>query len=244
MSEQQAYTFPVQFDDVHYIASLYTADKKKINSLLEGTGLKAGLHFFGKPVVALGLIQYKVSDLGSYNEIILAIPVIQASEKIGLKNWFDLYADFSKRKGGQYIIHIPVTTQQSVDAGRNIWGYPKILLPITHHFGANHIHTSLMDEGNQPLLQVKGGLGFGIPIPAMQLMTYSFLNKTLIKTTVDVTSRMKWRIGAQLKIQVDSIHHAMGKDICELGIENKNPIFTIESTHFKAKFNEGQQISL
>jgi hypothetical protein len=78
----------------------------------------------------------------------------------------------------------------------------------------------------------------------MQLMTYSFLNKSLLKTTVDVSARMKWRIGAQLKIQVDSIHHAMGKDIRELGIENKNPIFTIESTHFKAKFNEGQQISL
>lgn len=244
MNDQQAYNFPIQFEDVHYIASLYTANKEKVNSLLEGTGLKAGLHFFGKPVVALGLIQYKVSDLGSYNEIILAIPVIRATEKTGLKNWFDLYANFSKRKGGQYIIHIPVTTQQSVDAGRNIWGYPKILLPITHQFSANHIRTSLMDERNQPLLKVKGGLGFGVPIPKMQLMTYSFLNNTLIKTTVDVSSKMKWKIGAQLKIQVDNLKHSMGKDIRELGIENKNPIFTIESTHFKAKFNEGQQISL
>ena len=244
MNDQQAYNFPIEFEDVHYIASLYTANKEKVNSLLEGTGLKAGLHFFGKPVVALGLIQYKVSDLGSYNEIILAIPVIRATEKTGLKNWLDLYANFSKRKGGQYIIHIPVTTQQSVDAGRNIWGYPKILLPITHQFSANHIHTSLMDERNQPLLEVKGKLGFGVSIPKMQLMTYSFLNNTLIKTTVDVSSKMKWKIGAQLKIQVDNLKHPMGKDIRELGIENKNPIFTIESTHFKAKFNEGQQISL
>jgi len=243
MNDQPAYTFPIQFEDVHYIASLYTADKNKVNSLLAGTGLKAGLHFFGKPMVALGLIQYKVSDLGSYNEIILAIPVIRANEKTGLKNWFDLYADFSKRKGGQYIIHIPVTTQQSVDAGRNIWGYPKILLPITHEFNANHIRTSLLDESNQPLIQVTGGLGLSIPIPAMQLMTYSFLNNALIKTTVDVSSSMKWKIGAQLKIKVDSLKHPMGKDIRELGIENKNPIFTIESTHFKAKFNEGQQIS-
>jgi hypothetical protein len=243
MNDQQAYNFPIQFEDVHYIASLYTANKEKVNSLLEGTGLKAGLPFFGKPVVALGLIQYKVSDLGSYNEIILAIPVIRATEKTGLKNWIDLYADFSKRKGGQYIIHIPVTTQQSVDAGRNLWGYPKILLPITHQFSNNHIHTTLLDEANQPLIQVKGGLGFGVPIPAMQLMTYSFLNNELLKTTVDVGSSMKWKIGAQLKIQVDSLKHPIGNDIRELGIENKNPIFTIESTHFKAKFNEGQQMS-
>jgi hypothetical protein len=243
MNDQQAYNFPIQFEDVHYIASLYTANREKVNSLLEGTGLKAGLHFFGKPLIALGLIQYKVSDLGAYNEIILAIPVIRANEKTGLRNWIDLYADFSKRKGGQYIIHIPVTTQQSVDAGRNIWGYPKILLPITHEFNPNHIRTSLLDESNQPLIQVTGGLGLSIPIPAMQLMTYSFLNNTLLKTTVDVSSSMKWKIGAQLKIQVDSIKHPIGNDIRELGIENKNPIFTIESTHFKAKFNEGQQMS-
>jgi hypothetical protein len=117
------------------------------------------------------------------------------------------------------------------------------LLPITHEFNANHIRTLLLDESNQPLIQVTGGLGLSIPIPAMQLMTYSFLNNALLKTTVDVSSKMKWKIGAQLKIQVDSLKHPMGKDIRELGIENKNPIFTIESTHFKAKFNEGQQIS-
>jgi len=243
MNVQRAYNFPIQFEDVHYIASLFTSNKEKVNNLLEGTGLKAGLHFLGKPLIALGLIQYKVSDLGSYNEIILAIPVIRNNEKTGLKNWFDLYADFSKRKGGQYIIHIPVTTQQSVDAGRNLWGYPKTLLPITHQFSKNHIYTELLDEDKQPLIQVKGGLGFGVPIPAMQLMTYSFLNNALLKTTVDVSSKMKWRIGAQLKINVNSLKHPMGKDIHELGIENKNPIFTIESTHFKAKFNEGQQIS-
>jgi len=243
MSDQQAYTFPVQFDDVHYIASLYTADKKKVNNLLEGTGLKAGLHFFGKPVVALGLIQYKVSDLGAYNEIILAIPVIRANEKTGLKNWFDLYTHFSKRKGGQYIIHIPVTTQQSVDAGRDLWGYPKTLLPIKHQFNKNHIHTKLFDEDEQPLIHVMGGLGFGVPIPTMQLMTYSFLNNALLKTTVEVSSSMKWKIGTQLKIQVDSVKHPIGKDICELGLDNKNPIFTIESTHFQAKFNEGQRMS-
>jgi hypothetical protein len=35
----------------------------------------------------------------------------------------------------------------------------------------------------------------------------------------------------------------MCKDIVALGIDNKRPIFTIESTHFKASFKQGQQIS-
>jgi hypothetical protein len=77
----------------------------------------------------------------------------------------------------------------------------------------------------------------------MQLMTYSFLNQSLLKTTVDVMSRMKWKIGAQLKITVSNTLDPIGKDVMELGIADKQPIFTIESKHFKANFNEGQQIS-
>lgn len=243
MNDQQAYNFPVKFEDVHYIASLYTANTNKVNELLNGTGLKAGLHFFGKPVVALGLIQYKVSDLGSYNEIILAIPVIRTHEKTGWKNWLDLYSNFKKRKGGQYIIHIPVTTQQSVDAGRNLWGYPKILLPITHNFKKNRVETQLYNSSNDSLIEVNGTLGVGVPIPAMQLMTYSFLNQSLLKTTVDVASGMKWKICSKLKIQINNTSDPIGKDMMELGIADKHPIFTIESKHFKARFNEGQQIS-
>ena len=243
MNDSKAYNFPVKFEDVHYIASLYTANTNKVNDLLNGTGLKAGLHFSGKPVVALGLIEYKVSDLGTYNEIILAIPVIQAHEKTGWKNWLDLYTGFKKRKGGQFIIHIPVTTQRSVDAGREIWGYPKTLLPILHEFSDGKIMTALMDTDNQLLLEVNGDLGTGITIPAMDLMTYSLLNEQLTKTTVDVESGMQWKPNSNLRIQVKNIEHPMCKDILDLGINNKRPVFTIESTHFKASFNEGKQIS-
>jgi hypothetical protein len=31
--------------------------------------------------------------------------------------------------------------------------------------------------------------------------------------------------------------------VIELGIADKHPIFTVESKHFKANFNEAQQIS-
>ncbi|MEN9883234.1 MAG: hypothetical protein RLZZ420_451 [Bacteroidota bacterium] len=243
MTTNDAYTFPVKFEDVHYIASLYTANSEKVNTLLNGTGLKAGLHFFGKPTVALGLINYKKSDLGAYNEIILSIPVVQQHEKTGWANWIDLYANFDKRKGGQYIIHIPVTTQVSVDAGRTLWGYPKTLLPIIHNFESGGINTLLLNEVNKPLITVKGNTAFEIPIPAMPLMTYSFLNDTLLKTTVDISCRMKCKINSGLTIHVADLDHPIGKSIRELGIDNKKPIFTIESKHFKAGFNKGQIIA-
>lgn len=239
MDTDQKYSFPVQFKDVHYIAALYTANAAKVNKLLEGTGLKSGLHFAGKPLVALGLIQYRVSDLGAYNEIILAIPAVQQHDKTGWGNWTDLYAPFDKRKGGQYIIHIPVTTQTSVDAGQSLWGYPKILLPIHHNFGSTGIHSTLFNEQQQPVLQIDGKNGIDIPIPAMNLMTYSFLQGKLLKTTVDVDCSMHLKAGSALTIKVSDRNHPIGNDVIELGINDKKPLFTVESNQFKAAFNEG-----
>ena len=239
MGTEHQYTFPVHFDDVHYIAALYTANSAKVNDLLKGTGLKAGLYLAGKPLAALGLIQYRVSDLGAYNEIILAIPVVQQHVNTGWKSWLDLYAPFDKRKGGQFIIHIPVTTQTSVDAGQSIWGYPKILLPIDHQFDRTGIHTTLSDENQIPILQIEGKKGISIPIPAMNLMTFSFLQGQLLKTKVDVTCRMHLKAASGLTIRVTDRNHQIGKDILELGINDKKPLFTIESTQFKAAFNAG-----
>jgi Acetoacetate decarboxylase (ADC) len=236
--------YPIRFRDVHYLAALYPANQTKVEELLDGTGLQAGLHWGRKPLVALGLIQYKDSDLGAYNEIILAIPAIPVHEKAGLTNWLDLYAGFNKRKGGQYIIHIPVTTQKSVDAGRLLWGYPKIELLIEHTFSANGIRSVLFNSHNKPIIQVEGKQGFNFPIPAMNLMTYSFLDGTMLKTTVDVNCKMHWKCGSGLKIQVLDTDHPIGKDVAALEIDNKSPLFTIESKHFKAGFNKGQIVEL
>lgn len=156
MGTSTDYSFPVVFRDVHYIAALYTSNFFAVNKKLSGTGLKAALVMNGKPVVALGLIQYKDSDLGSYNEVIIAIPVIPINCKSGWMNWLDLYAPLKSRKGGQYILHIPVTTQKSVDAGRLCWGYPKTLLPIEHDFTASKTTTRIKDiSGTKISLQSK-----------------------------------------------------------------------------------------
>ena len=177
MKNTLGYTFPVNFRDVHYLAALYISNAEAVGKQLIGTGLKAGLILKGKPVVALGLIQYKNSDLGSYNEVIIAIPVIPEQEKSGYANWLELYAPLKTRKLGQYIIHIPVDSVQSMEAGRNLWGYPKTVLPINHQFAQHNVESSIMGEdGNKKLVAFYGNLGIGIPIPSMNLMTYSFLN--------------------------------------------------------------------
>ena len=243
MKNTLGYTFPVNFRDVHYIAALYSANVEAVRKHLIGTGLKAGLILRGKPVVALGLIQYKDSDLGVYNEVIIAIPVIPEHEKSGYANWLELYAPLKTRKLGQYIIHIPVDSVQSMEAGRDLWGYPKTVLTINHQFVQNNVDSSIMNEdGNKSIVSFDGKLGIGIPIPSMDLMTYSMHHGEMLKTKVDVMANMRWNPFADIKINVLEDQHPIGRDLKALEICNQNPLFTISSTRFTAKFNEGQKI--
>ena len=243
MTSIKSIDFPVDFRDVHYIAMTYTSSFDAVNKKLSGTNLKAGLVFNGKPVVAVGLIEYKDSDLGSYNEMILAIPVVPIGTPSALSNWFDLYRSFKKRKLGQYIIHIPVTSQRSMDAGIECWGYPKIVRKIEHDFENDKISSSIFDETeNKRIIEFKGNMGIGIRIRSMALMTYSFQDEQLIKTSVDVRSNMKWKPFADIRIAANDLNDPMCKDIIELGICNKKPLFTIEASKFKAKFNKGVKL--
>jgi hypothetical protein len=232
--------FPVNFRDVHYIALTYVSSFDAVNKKLEGTDLQAGLIFNGKPLVAVGLIEYNDSDLGAYNEVIIAIPVVPKGTRTGLSNWLDLYGAVNKRKLGQYIIHIPVTSQLSMDAGIDLWGYPKTIKKIDHSFYGNKISSGIWNEvGDEKIIEFKGSMGVGIPIPTMNLLTYSFQDGHTLKTEVEVNSNMKWKPFADIRITVKETTDPICRDIIDLGICNKKPFFTIEASNFKAKFNKG-----
>ena len=230
--------FPLAFRDVHYMALLYRTDLGEVLRHLQDTELKPALFFLGKPVVAVGLIQYKESDLGAYNEIILSIPVVMKDHHASyLSNWIDLYAGFEKKKGGQHIIHIPVTSQVSVDGGRNLWGYPKTLEPIQHQFSQSRISSSLDDQDGNPIMTWKGSLGPGIIIPTMNLMTYSFMEDQLMKTNVDVKAKMKWYPFANIQLTVDNNGSKMAEDVQLMGLDKRKPLAVLGASTFSAHFH-------
>jgi hypothetical protein len=224
------------------VALLYKASAQKVEQLLSQTKLKPALHWGLNPVVALGLIQYKDSDLGAYNEMILSIPAVLDSQPSNWRNWLNLYAKNQNLRVGQHIIHIPVTTQVSVDAGQQLWGYPKTVQSIDHNFLDNQISSRLYNPAGKSILELQGSMGIGIPTPNMNLLTYSYLNDVLVKTTVDVHSPMYWHPFANLRISIKDTSDPICRDILELGIHTQKPLFALQSPRFSADFNSPEII--
>ena len=233
---------PCFFRKVHYTVCLFAADKVAVKERLKGTGLLPALKWGNKFVVALGLVQYDESDLGSYNEVIIAIPSIPSGVKKPFSSWLDLIGSLDNRKVGQHIIHIPVTSEFSKAAGNELWGYPKIVAPVTHEFKNASLHSKVFDPVNNELIaEVKGALGFGIPSIPLSLITYSFKNGEMYKTKVKVRGGMKLRLNHDVRLHVGSSTHAMANDLRLLGLDGKKPVIVMDTDKFQSVFYEAEE---
>jgi hypothetical protein len=230
---------PCHFRDVHYAVALFPVDRARMLPFLEGKGLEPALPWGGKAVVALGMIRYNDSDLGAYNEVILAIPSVRTDAYSGWRNWPGLLAPADRLRSGMHIIHIPVTTERSRVAGLECWGYPKIVLPIDHEFGAGRLDTSVHDGRGGSILNCSGKTGLSIPIPSLQLTTYSFRDGKMLRTPVRVRGGLRYHPFQQVRLRVGDAGHPMAADLRALGLDGRKALFFLDSPHFQAVFGAG-----
>lgn len=235
---------PCFFKKVHYTVCLFTANTEGILQKLKGTGLDPALKWDNRFMVAIGLVQYEESDLGSYNEMIIAIPSIPKGMKKPWSSWLDLVGSLQHRKVGQYITHIPVTSEFSKVSGYELWGYPKIVAPVEHEFTTASLHSKVFDPVSHELItEVKGNLGFGIPSIPLSLITYSFINSQMHRTQVKVRGTMKLRLNHSLRLHVGSSTHPMATDLRMLGLDGKKPILVMDTDQFQSVFYKAIPVS-
>jgi hypothetical protein len=230
---------PCFFKKVHYTVCLFATSNEALMNLLKGTGLVPALKWGRSYVVAIGLVQYEESDLGSYNEVIVAIPSIPEGMKKPFSSWLDLIGSLENRKVGQHIIHIPVTSEFSRVSGYELWGYPKITTLVEHEFQDASLHSKVFDPVSHELIaEVEGRLGFGIPSIPLSLITYSFMNERLMRTKVKVSGMMKLRLNHSIRLTVGESNHPMSNDLRMLGLDGKKPFLVMDTDKFQSVFHE------
>jgi hypothetical protein len=233
---------PCYFRKVHYTVALFKTRKEALEKILAGTDLIPALKWGGHYMVALGLIRYTDSDLGAYDEVILSVPSIPANGKRPFSNWADLVGPLANRRVGQYIFHIPVTSTFSEAAGRELWGYPKIVAQIKHDFNPGGIDSSVRDSSGKLILRCSGHLGFSIPSIPLSLITYSVRDAKKLRTEVKVRGGMNFYLRQSVRLEVGDSDHPMARDLRLLGLEGNRPLMLMDSDKFQSVFGEGVAI--
>ncbi len=121
--------------DVH--TAMFSVDATAAQRLVDYSGLQVCQHRPGRAVVNLMLVRYIDGDLGQYHEFGTAVMVNPpGSDARGLRALGDAAA---------FIHHLPVDQSFTLEAGRTIWGFPKIMADFTVHDAARRIRISMSE---------------------------------------------------------------------------------------------------
>jgi Acetoacetate decarboxylase (ADC) len=115
------FTLPVNSEKTPALMAAFSIDLEKARALMPGNELHP-FQFWGRGLLVITVINYKVTDIGKYVEYSIAIACTHGSKPAPRL----LPGLFAKTFGtGQFVYDLPVSTEVSVKGGKGIWGMPK-----------------------------------------------------------------------------------------------------------------------
>jgi hypothetical protein len=204
-------TMPIRVRKADVHSAIFTVDADAAQRLIDYSGLRAFELRPGRAVINLLLTRFFENDLGQYNEFsFCAMVQPQGSNVRGLRAFGD---------AGTFVHRMAVDGAFTLEAGRQIWGYPKVMADFTVREG-NPFSFDVSIDGSR-VVEMAIGRGLPVPMPSrpQALLTYTNLDGTTRETEAEqVTSGMHARIGGASITLGD---HPIAKELTSLGLPKK-----------------------
>jgi hypothetical protein len=222
-------TMPVRIRKADVHTAMFSVPADDAQRLIDYSGLQVCQFRPGRAVVTLMLARYLDGDLGRYNEFGTCVMVNPAgSTGSGLR---------ALGNAAAFIHHLPVDQPFTLEAGRTIWGFPKIMADFTVHDG-NPFSFEVREGG-----ELIAGMKFsrGLPIPSLRsrpqvLKTYSCSEGVTREVPWEMTtSHVRFRPGgARLRLG----EHPYARELASLGLP-KRPLMSGSVGHVQMTFGDG-----
>lgn len=226
---------PIEVRAARNWVATYIVDAGAAQRLIEQTGLEVAEPRPGRAIAILGYVDYADTDLGTYNEFTVSLLVRlhdagPASQRVK-------GTEVRKTRIGVYIHHLPVDESFSMEAGRQIWGYPKTMANFDVRHDGGRTSCTLSQSSEMALtFSVRNG---GLPWPRQKMPpTYTFLDDTLRLTRWKADpSGIRGRIlgGAKLTLGRGPI----ADDLRSLGLP-KRPLLSSSVRVMRATFGAAE----
>lgn len=205
-------TMPVRVRRADVHMAMFSVPADAAQRLIDYSGLQVCRFRPDRAVVTLMLARYLDGDLGRYNEFGTCVMVNPpGSEASGVRALADAAA---------FIHHLPVDQAFTLEAGRTIWGFPKIMADFTVR--DSKPFSFEVSEGGSLI----AGIAFkrGLPIPMLRakaqvLKTYSCADGTTREVPWEMkNSHVRFRPGgARLHLG----DHPYAKELAGLGLPKR-----------------------
>jgi Acetoacetate decarboxylase (ADC) len=231
-------TMPVRVRTAQQHTAMFAVDADAAQRMIDYSGLQVcrfrGVGGGSRALVVLMLMRYEDTDLGQYYEygtnVMVNPPGSNASGLAALQS------------AGAFVHHLPVDQPFTLEAGRTIWGYPKVMADFTirngHQFGFD------VTIGGQ--LAVSMEFRPGVPVPARFTSgeqvhsTYSHLNGVTRETPGEmVLSGVRYRPGG---VNVRLGDHPYARELASLGFP-KRALVSSSAANVDMTFGDARVIS-
>lgn len=229
---------PILYFDSSQWMCLFWADLAVAKTLV-AEGLEV-LSFGGKALVGVAFYEYRVSAIGAYNEVGVALACVPNGVTAPRWPLLSLLRHPDRNVVGLYIIDLPVTTEAACAAGREIWNYPKFVTPISYQAQGKHFTGRVQHpEGGTDILSLSGKAGLGLPYNVIDLVLYSKHQGQRLRTNVNTRGAARAALGGSLCLRLPSLQHPMAQRLAKLGLNGKKPFAVIYTDKLQLRLNRG-----
>lgn len=239
-------TMPVEIRRATQHLAMFSVDANSAQRMVDYSGLQVCRYRPNKAVAVLMLMHYVDGDLGQYLEYGTNIMVNPpGSHARGLK---------ALQSAGAFIHHLPVDGAFTMEAGRSIWGYPKVMADFTIQSPGRSVPARRIRDGHDFSFDVTidgqfaVGMDFarGLPVPSAFTSkeqahpTYSHLDGVTRETAGEMRmSGVRYRPGG---VRVRLGQHPYGCELASLGFP-KRALISSSADNVAMTFADAKEIA-
>jgi hypothetical protein len=209
---------PIRYFDVQCLVASFLTSLDRASGLLKSTGLQAVSQEDGKAVVMLYCIEYRITDIGPYNEVGLTVLAAAPGDPIP----------------ANYVVNLPVTTAVASRAGREIWGYNKFVAAIDVKSDGKSFSTILRDTDAEMIGSLEGRRGASIPTPPTDILTFTLHQGRLTKTVIRVLTPSSSSSGENFVFKIGTSGHPMTNNLRTVALDGARPVLVHYADPFQA----------
>ena len=244
-------TMPVRVRTAYQHTAMFTVDADAAQRMIDYSGLQVcrfrsftgrGVKGGGRALVVLMLMRYEDTDLGQYYEYgtnVMVNPPISPTPDIPTPAATGLRA---LQSAGAFVHHLPVDQSFTLEAGRTIWGYPKVMADFTVRNGRRFGFDVNIDGQLAVSMEFRRGLPVPSAFTARKQVhnTYSHLAGVTRETPGEMLlSGVRYRPGG---VELRLGDHPYAAELASLGLP-KRALLSSSAANVDMTFGNSRLIS-